>query len=326
MKSGRHQIVILIKTKDVLEHLLQVDGLPYQNILSRERGNSKPAIAWGLIQRLLRIFPILIKQKPDLLIGTDASLAQLGMLLRIDRITITEDDYEVIKTLANVTYPFTQTILCPNACSVGPWAHKKVGYAGYMKLGYLHPNVFEVLDTIPAKYQLPLPFVLLRLARLTAHHDFGAKGISNELLDELIGRIEAMGYRVLISSEAALDEKYLPYQLNIQPEDMHHVLAFASLLICDSQSMTVEAAMLGTPSIRYSSFAGRISVLEELEHTFELTFGIQPGDTGELFRKIKTLLPNPELKEIFQKRRQRMLRDKIDVTAFLVRFIENYRQ
>ncbi len=57
---------------------------------------------------------------------------------------------------------------------------------------------------------------------------------------------------------------------------MHHVLSFASLLICDSQSMSVEAAMLGVPSLRYSSFSGRISVLEELEHQYGLTYGINP--------------------------------------------------
>ncbi|WP_051350468.1 hypothetical protein [Dyadobacter alkalitolerans] len=324
IKSETHEIIVLIKTKDVLEDLLQADGIPHQNILKRERGKSKLAILWGLIQRLLTILPILIRRKPDVLIGTDASLAQLGMLLNINRITITEDDYEVIKTLGNLTYPFTQTILCPHVCNVGKWEHKKVGYAGYMKLGYLHPNVFKAVETIPAKYQLRQPFVLVRLARLTAHHDFGAKGISNQMLDEIMEPITARGFQVWISSEAPLDEKYLPYLLKIQPEDIHQILAAASLLICDSQSMSVEAAMLGTPSIRYSSFAGRISVLEELEHTYHLTYGIPPGQDESLFSRIDLLLTNPNLKEVFQERRQRMLRDKIDVTAFLFWFLENY--
>jgi predicted glycosyltransferase len=105
---------------------------------------------------------------------------------------------------------------------------------------------------------------------------------------------------------------------------MHHVLAMSSLLISDSQSMSVEAAMLGVPSLRYSSFAGKISVLEELEHKYNLTYGIQIGKEEELMRKLDFLLSMKNLSLEFQTRRQRMHADKIDVTAFMVWFIENY--
>jgi hypothetical protein len=82
--------------------------------------------------------------------------------------------------------------------------------------------------------------------------------------------------------------------------------------------------MLGVPSIRFSSFAGRISVLEELEHTYQLTFGVNPNNPELLLTKLKELLSIQNLKEIFHNRRLKMLSDKIDVTAFLVWFIENY--
>jgi len=36
------------------------------------------------------------------------------------------------------------------------------------------------------------------------------------------------------------------------------------------------------------------------------------------------LLAKPNLKQEWQRRRERMLADKIDVTAFLIWFIENY--
>jgi uncharacterized protein len=71
---------------------------------------------------------------------------------------------------------------------------------------------------------------------------------------------------------------------------MHHVLANASLLISDSQSMSVEAAMLGVPSLRFSSFAGKISVLEELEHKYKLTFGIDPSSPNKLLFKIEDII------------------------------------
>jgi hypothetical protein len=88
--------------------------------------------------------------------------------------------------------------------------------------------------------------------------------------------------------------------------------------------MSVEAAMLGTPSVRFSSFAGKISVLEELEHKYSLTFGVDPENPEKLFSKLNELLNMKNLKQDFQDRRKNMLADKIDVTAFMVWFIENY--
>lgn len=106
--------------------------------------------------------------------------------------------------------------------------------------------------------------------------------------------------------------------------DIHHVMAYATILISDSQSMSHEAAMLGVPSIRYNDFAGRISVLEELETKYHLTFGISPDQTDKVFVKISELLSYQNLYEEFQYRRQLMLNDKIDVTAFITWFLENY--
>lgn len=324
LKVNGNQIKILIKSKDVLEDLILNDDLEYTNILSKERGKSKVSVALSFIKRSLKILPILIKNKPDLIIGTDATIAQLGKLLSINRITITEDDYEVIKTLADLSYPFTQTILCPNVCDVGKWNDKKIGYDGYMKLGYLHPNVFSVNNKLVKKYKLLKDFILIRLSNLSAHHDFGIQGINHEILDKLIHLIEKKSYQVLISSENKLIDKYKKFILNINPNDMHHILANASLLICDSQSMTVEAAMLGIPSIRISGFTGRISVLEELEHKYKLTFGINPSSTEKLFLKVDELMKTKNIKEKFSDLKDRMLFDKIDVTSFMIWFIESY--
>ena len=103
-------------------------------------------------------------------------------------------------------------------------------------------------------------------------------------------------------------------------------MAFATLYIGDSQSMANEAAMLGTPSLRFNDFVGakKIGVMEELEHVYGLTYGISSHEPEKLYAKIEELLAMPNLREEFQKRRQKMLSEKIDVTAFLTWFIENY--
>jgi predicted glycosyltransferase len=150
------------------------------------------------------------------------------------------------------------------------------------------------------------------------------KGLTDVLIQLLIDEGEKLGFKIFISFEGEFFNKFDKYKLSVRAKDMHHILAFASLLVSDSQSMSVEAAMLGTPSIRFSSFAGKISVLQELEDVYKLTFGIDPDKPNDLFRIYNELLRMEDLKEIFLARRERMLQQNINVTKFLVWFIENY--
>ena len=322
LRKAGWQVVMLIKTKDILEQLLQEDGVPYINIQPTFRKNNKLSILWASIARTIAVYKIAKRHHADVLIGTDSSIAQAGWLFRKPAITTLEDDYNVIKHLARLTYPFTTHIVVPNMCNVGKWEKKKIGYEGYMKLAYLHPNYFTPSLEVINRYALVQPYVLVRMAKLEAHHDAGIGGLSLTQLNELIALCEQRGYRVHITSEIVLPEAMQPYQLHIRHTDIHHVLAYASLLVSDSQSMSVEAAMLGVPSVRYSDFSGRISVLEELEQRYALTFGIKTTEPEKLKAKIDALLAMPNLKDEWQQRREKMLADKIDVTAFLTAFIE----
>ena len=321
------QVVLLIKTKDILEQLVQEDGMPYTNIQPTVRKNNKWSILWASLARTFAVYRIAKKHHADLLIGTDSSIAQAAWLLGKPAITTLEDDYEIIKHLARLTYPFTTHIVVPRVCAVGRWEKKKIGYDGYMKLAYLHPRYFTPSLEVLKSYHIPTdkPYVLIRMAQLVAHHDKGIGGLSVDLLAELVNLCQKCGYKVYITSEMALPQTLQPYQLSIRYSDIHHILAQASLLVSDSQSMSVEAAVLGVPSVRYSDFSGRISVLEELEHTYGLTFGIPAHEPAILTARVEELLTMPNMREVFQARRQKMLADKIDVTQFLTSFIENYQ-
>lgn len=312
---------IVIKSKDVLEKLLIENKESYINILPEGRISNKIGILVGLIKRDARLFNLVSGKCYDLFIGTDPSLAHIGFLKRIPIITVLEDDIQIISKLAKLTYPFTSTILTPKECQTGKFETKTIHYEGYMKLSYLHPNRFEKK---PPK--IKHPYILIRVSKLDAHHDSGISGLNPKIITKIIQVLHKNYGDVYVSSEGQLDEFFIPYELHVKPSDMQQILANARMLISDSQSMSVEAAMLGIPSIRYSDFAGKISVLEELEHHYGLTYGIPANSPKKLFEKIDELISLPDLVEEFQNRRQRMLADKIDVSAFLVWFIENYPQ
>ncbi len=323
--ENNHKVILLIRKKDVLEDLAQKEGLPYVNI---EKNNIDKTTKWGIVKFLFNRFYHFLKQlilfKPNIVISPDPILARLCKFFRINFIAVSEDDYSVIKKLADWLFPFSTHILAPTVCDFSKWQDKKIEYQGYMKLAYLHPNWFKGQKEITQKYIQSDRYVLIRLVSLVAHHDEGVNGINNQILEKIIGLFEANNYQVYISSEKKINNAYEKYRLNAPVNCIHHIMNEASCIVCDSQSMAVESAMLGVPSVRFNDFAGKISVLEELEHKYKLTFGIKTDNPNKLYQTIENLLSMENVKEEFQARRQKMLADKIDVTAFLVWFVENY--
>ncbi len=321
--EGQH-VTVLIKKKDVLEDLLDADGIPYRNIFPKTRGNSHFEMGRTIMKRNALLFQHCLRNRPDLLIGTSVENSHIGKVLGIPSINVNEDDHDVVPMYSKFSYPLSHTILAPNPCSTGRWEYKTIHYKGYHELAYLHPNQFVSNPRITEQY-IPSgePYFLIRFARLNAHHDEGIRGIDNRTAFHIIDKLKAHG-RVYITSEKQLIPELEPYRIKINPADMHHIMAGASLYIGDSQTMAAEAGVLGVPFIRYNDFVDRIGYLRELERSYHLGYGISPSDPGKLFYTLNTLLSTPDLRPTFQRRRMKMLREKIDVNQFMIWFIENF--
>lgn len=325
MNDG-HQVFILIKTKDILEDLLKESGLPYYNILKEAHRNSKFGIFWDMLVRDWRMLRFVRKHHIDLLTGSTPEVAQVGWWTRKYRVNTGEDDMHIVPLFQKLAGPFIQTMLSPVTCDNGKLEPKTVHYPGFHKLAYLHPNQFTPDKSVVDRYfSSDRPYFILRFAQLKAYHDIAAeaRGFNTEIAQHLIDLLSPHG-DVYITSERTLEPQFEKYRLKINPLDIHHVLAFAKLYIGDSQSMAVEAAMLGTPSLRFNDFAGKIGVLEELEHHYGLTLAIPSSEPQRLYDKVEEWLAMPNLADIFQYRCEKMLSEKIDVTAFFTWFIENY--
>jgi predicted glycosyltransferase len=90
--------------------------------------------------------------------------------------------------------------------------------------------------------------------------------------------------------------------------------------------MTSEAAILGTPAIKCNTFAGKLAIPNELEDKYQLCYAFLPEESDKMLAKIEELISLSDLKKLWNERKERMLSDKIDVTAFYIWFIENYPQ
>jgi uncharacterized protein len=322
LREKGHQVIMIIRSKDILESLLINDGQKYINILPEGRRDDSFNIFWAMLKRDSRLAGIVRKHKPDMLIGSDPSVAQIGILFGIPSIICSEDDVHIIPKLAILTYPFATHIFSAEMCDAGRWNKKKISHKSYQKLGYLHPKYFKPDSSLIGKLA-DEKYFLIRLAKLNAHHDHKTKGIDVDLLRGIIFRLTSVG-KVYISSETPLDQEFIKFKLTTSLNVIHHVMYYSELIICDSQSMTVESAMLGVPSLRFNDFAGRIGILEELEHVYGLTYGIKSDSPGKLLSKLDELLSYNDLRSEFKERREKMLSEKIDINAYLVWLIENY--
>lgn len=322
LQHDGHQTYILIRKKDILEDLLIASGLSYVNILPSGKKST-----FTLFIRLWRVFWFTLTHRVDVLVGSTPEVAQVGWLLHRRSAIMAEDDASIVPQFIKAVKPFVDNYLSPVSCNNGPLEAKTTHYQGFHKLAYLHPNRFIPNKETASQYvDISRPYFLLRFAKLNAYHDIGnhAHGIDNSVAQHLIDQLLPHG-NVYITSERELPPEMEQYRLIINPLDIHHIMAFATLYIGDSQSMAVEAAMLGTPSVRFNDFAGKIGVLEELEKTYQLTTGIPSCEPDRLYKTIDTLLNTPNLRKEFQQRRTRMLADKIDVATFFTQFIENLK-
>ena len=99
---------------------------------------------------------------------------------------------------------------------------------------------------------------------------------------------------------------------------------FATMFVGDSQTMTSEAAILGTPALKCNSFAHKLSVPDMLEKKYGLCYAYQPEEFEAMYEKAEELVKASGVKQIWHGRRERFLADSIDPTEWLVRFIENF--
>ena len=326
-KDNGHEVFVLIKTKDVLEKLLQEANIPYYNINKKVHRNSKIGVFLDMVIRDCRVFSFCLKNKIDILTGSSVEVAHVGWLLRRPAVCTGEDDAAVIPAYVKWVSPFLKIKLSPVSCNSGKLEKKTIKYASYHELAYLHPNHFHADKSVVERYfPADSPYFILRFASLKAHHDTGIKGINAEIAQKLIDILKPHG-RIYITSERQLEPQFEQYRIKINPLHIHHVMAYASLYIGDSQTMAAEAAVLGVPFIRYNDFVGRIGYLNELENDYHLGFGIKASEKGsaeKMYKTLTDLLAMPNLKEEWQKRRQHMLSEKIDYAKFLTWFVENY--
>ncbi|MEG2640806.1 MAG: DUF354 domain-containing protein, partial [Bacilli bacterium] len=272
---------------------------------------------------IYRLWKFTRGKKYDLFISDDL-LGYIGRLKAVPTYVFIDDDLSVVK-LSKVMLTVANKIIAPDITELQQYNAMKIGFPSYKELAYLHPNVFSPNIEIVRHFNPQMKrYFIIRLVSLRAYHDVGMKGITNKQVNELISLLETSG-DVYISAERELPAEFEKYRLQINPRDISHVLYYADMFIGDSQTMSSEASLLGIPTLKCNDFTGKISVMNEKEEKYGLMYSYPPKQFDLMMVKIEELLKDGGLKDTFIIKREKMLNDKIDLSAFFIWLFENFK-
>lgn len=316
MSARGHELLITVRAKEFSVELLERCGLPYR-LISVQRAGAL-GLAREMLERSYRLMGIVREFRPDVLTGImGPSIALVGKLLRVPAVIFY--DTEFARQTNRFAYPLAHSVCTPD-CYQERVRGRHVTYPGYHELAYLHPARFT-----PDPARLPAfglrdgeGYTLLRFVSWKASHDKGEVGLTDQRKRRLVDLLSAHG-KVLISSEGPVPRELEPLLLRGPLEDVHHLLAYAQMIVGESATMASEAAVLGVPAVFIATTSrGYIDDEERryghVRHFTEAEFERAVDTIGELLAR------GP--REVGAVARERLLRDKIDVTGWMVEYIE----
>ncbi len=319
LEKRGHRVLIVSRERESTTELMKEYGLRGEAItVFRPR---KANLFRELLVRDYKIWRIGRRFKPNLVFTRSAAGVHAGRLLRVP-VIVDNDNGRSAGLLHTLIAPLATRIYTPD-CQDEDYGAKHVKYPGYKELAYLHPENFSPDPSVRDELGLREGerYFILRFTSLQACHDAGRKGMSREFKARLIKTLAERG-RVFISSEGDLPGEWEQYRLTLNPGRIHSALYYAELYAGDSGTMASEAAVLGTPAIFMLTYPGTLFYLKELEERYGLLFNFEDYREEECMSAIVGLIADKELKNKWEKKRRRMLADKIDVAKFYIDLID----
>ncbi|MGZ4851579.1 MAG: DUF354 domain-containing protein [Halobacteriota archaeon] len=326
LEDNGHDVSILVRKYGEMYDLLDQLGVSYYSYSSNPPSKFRKLLAFP--GDLSRAHAYLKSQHVDVVTGFGIYNTLSDRLLRTPDIVFTDSEPMVNSLSYAVQYRvfthFTDAIITPEAYRQD-LGSKHLRVASFKEMAYLHPNYYtpnpDVYDALGVADSDD--FVLLRFNAFFAVHDVGVHGFTDEQKVDLVKRLEGTA-RVFISSEAEVPPALRDYIIPLPKARIHDALYYAKLLVTDTQTMATEAALLGTPTVRSNSFIGDRDMgnFVELEQRYGLLFNYR--EPYKATEKAVELVLEPDVKQRWKEKRKRLLNETIDITAFMVWFIDQY--
>ena len=316
LRGRGHEVSVVAREKDVTLDLLGAYGIEHA-CLSRARSGAAGTLGEWL-GRGLRLLRFARAFDPDVVLSRlNPAAAHVAALLGVPNVVF--HDTEVAGLLDRVTLPAAAVVATPAAFDRSlPAEH--VRYRGFHELAYLHPARFEPDGDALREHGVDPeePYSVVRLVAMDAHHDRGRAGFPPVTLRRLVDALADHG-EVYVSSEPPLPEDLDDHEAPVPVDAMHDLLAFADCYVGDSATMATEAAVLGTPSVRYNALDREMGNFEQLGEAGLVRSHRDPEVAAD---SALELAADPEAGRRWRRRRRRLLAEVVDPTAFAVALVE----
>lgn len=305
LKTRDYDIKVVARNKECLHLLLDKAGIVYT---SRGRGkHSLPGKYLYALWILLLLFVALIRFRPGISLSLSSPyLAVLSRMLGIPCITFDDTDHNprLLPLIKKSSY-----LLSP--ASYPHQFHQQHFHLPVLKeLAYLHPQHFK-----PDK---PGEGIFVRLTRTDSIHHSTASSLDERVVTAYFHKL-SREHPVVLSSEKDREISENEKIRLADPTGIHRDLSACRVFWGNSATMAAEAAVLGIPAVFIS--AEKFAYITELEE-YGLLYHFHPENLEASFSRIEALLAgNPPLSQ-FQESRERLLAEKLDMTAFLIWFVE----
>ncbi|MEW5748776.1 MAG: DUF354 domain-containing protein [Candidatus Thermoplasmatota archaeon] len=318
-KDGHEVLILARRYGDTLE-LLSEFALDAR-VFADGDGRKFSKIA-SVPNHLYGMCKILRPYKPDVVIGSGADSAVVSWLMKASGILF--NDSEPIPAQLLVMKLTSDAILTPS-CFRADLGKNHVRVDTYKELAYLHPNHFSPDTSILHSIGISPGerYGILRFNGFKAIHDLGITGFSiaeKRRLAETLGQ----RMRVFVSSETPLPADLEKLAIRLPKSKIHDLIAHASLVVADTQTIVTEAAVLGTPAVRFNGFVGDgdMGNFIELQRKYDMIYSF--SNSSDAISKAIQLAEIDDVKREWERKRQVLLRDKVDLTQFMIEFIERY--
>lgn len=324
MKRRGHTVFYSVRDIPVAKRLMEHYGMtPWMDLGGKK--DSLTGKAKTVISQDLQLLRFVRHNHIDLGLSSGLVLSHVSRMTRMKSIMFDDDDDAAEPLIVKYGHPLTDIVFTPNC--IQRETKRAVYYAGTHELAYLHPKRFSPNPIVLQHAGLTEGerFFIMRFVALKGHHDVGQQGLTLEQKKALVELLKQHG-RVIITSERAIEPEFEQYRLPVPPEEIHSLMAYSSMFLGDSQTMTSEAAVLGVPALKCNTFAGRLSVPNMLEQKYGLCYAYTPDRFGEMLNHIQQLLARDpkELKNEWQDKRQHLLNEMIDPTEFFINYLEQW--
>ncbi len=323
LRKRGHQLFFSVRDIPVAIRLMEHYGMtPYLQLGKKHDGIVGKA--QDVIHQDAQLFRFVRMHHISLGLSSGIVLSHVSQLTGMKAMMFDDDDDAAEPLVVRYGHPMSHTVFTPDC--IHRKTKKAIYYPGTHELAYLHPNRFTPDPKVLQKAGLndKERFFIMRFVAMRGHHDIGQEGLTIEQKRILVDLLKSHG-RVIITSERPIEEEFEPYRIPVPAEDIHSLMAYCSLFVGDSQTMTSEAALLGVPALKCNTFAGRLSVPNMLEKRFGLCSAFLPTQFDDMCHTINQLLSidSVHLHNEWQTKREVMLEMLTDPTEFFVNYIES---